>query len=109
MPKIGRMVEEALGVDRKAITLITKTVETFKHFDCAGFRISEESYGGKYEKLVGTGQGNMVSGAICRDHSCLVFSKLERLKKGIELILPLSLKKVRRTQIAHADDTDFFL
>ena len=55
MPTIGRMVEEALGVDRKAITLITKTVETFKHFVCAGFGISEESYGGKYEKLVATG------------------------------------------------------
>ena len=64
---------------------------------CTGFGISKESYGRKYEKLVGTGQGNMVSSTICRDQSCLVFKKLKSLKKGIEIVLPLSLKRVRRT------------
>ena len=29
-------------------------------------------------------------------------------EKGVELLLLLSLKKVWRTKIAHADDTDFF-
>ena len=77
IPAIGGIIEEALGVDRKAINMITKTVLTFRHFVCTGFGISKESYGGKYEKLIGTGQGNMVSGAICRDQSCLVFRKLE--------------------------------
>ena len=50
----------------------------------------------------------MVSGAICRDQSCLVFRELEGLKKGVELILLLSSKKVWRTQIAYIDDADFF-
>ena len=51
----------------------------------------------------------MLSGAICRDQSCLVFKQLERLKKGVELVLPLSLKRIRRTVIAYVDDADFFL
>ena len=75
--------------------MITKTVLTFRYFVFKGFRISKESYGRKYEKLVGTRQGNMVSGAICRDQSCLVFRKLESLKKGLEIMLLLSLKRVR--------------
>ena len=61
------MVKEALGVDRTVIKLISKIGETFKHFVCTGFGISSKTYGGKHDKLVGTGQGNMVSGAICRD------------------------------------------
>ena len=40
IPAISRMVEEALGIDRKAITLIAKTIATFKHFIYTGFGIS---------------------------------------------------------------------
>ena len=54
------------------------------------------------------GQGNMLSGAVCRDQSCLVFKCLERLKKGVELILAITLKRVRRTIIAYVDDADFY-
>ena len=75
---------------------------------CTGFGISTDFYGGPNEKLTGKGQGNMLSGAVCRDQSCLVFKKLERLKKGVELVLPLSLKRIRRTVIAYVDDADFF-
>ena len=64
---IRGIVEEAVGVDRIVIVLISKIVETFKYFVYTGFGISNETYGGKYDKLVRTGQGNMVSGAICRD------------------------------------------
>ena len=41
------------------------------------FGISKHSYGRKDEILAGTGQGNMLSGAICRNQSCLVFKQLE--------------------------------
>ena len=51
----------------------------------------------------------MLSGAICRDQSYLVFKQLERLKKGVELVLLLSLKRIRRIVITYIDDTDFFL
>ena len=67
IPAIGGIVEEALGAHRKVMQLKTKTVSTFKLFVCAGFSISGESHGGKYEQLVGTRQGNIVSRAICRD------------------------------------------
>jgi len=95
-------------VNRQAIKVISDIVSTFKHFICTGFGISKESYGGKYEKLVGMGQGNMLSGAVCRDQSYIVFKHLERLKKGVELILPITLKQVRRTVIAYVNDANFY-
>ena len=67
MPAIGRIVEESLGVDQKATKLIAKTVSLFKHFIRTKFGISKKSHGGKHETLAGTDQGNMVSGATCRD------------------------------------------
>ena len=54
IPSIGGMVEEAVGVDRRAIMLITKIIETMRHHISIGFRISKASYGGPHEKLVGT-------------------------------------------------------
>ena len=107
IPILGGMVEESLGVNRQVIKLTCNIVSKFKHFTCTGHGISEEHYGGDLEQLTGTGQGNMLSGAVCRDQSCLVFKKLERLKKGVELILPLTLKRTQRTVIACVDDADF--
>ena len=70
--------------------------------------MSNMSDGGKFEELVGIGQGNLVSGAICRDQSCLMFLKLESREKGAQIILPLTLKQVRRTEIECVDDADFY-
>ena len=67
MPAIGGMVEGALGVNRRAINAIVTTVSTFKYFAGTGFGISKESHRGKCKKLIETRQGNIVSGAICRD------------------------------------------
>ena len=67
IPSLGGIVEEALGVNRNAIKVICNTVSQFKHFICTGFGISKESYGGPEEQLTGTRQGNMLSGAVCRD------------------------------------------
>ena len=53
--EIGEIGEELMGIDRKAIQLITKIVSLFKHFARTGFITSEESYGGKDKKLVATG------------------------------------------------------
>jgi len=108
IPALGSMVEESLGVNREVIKVICNTVSKFKHFTYTGYGISSEYYGGDFESLTGTGQGNMLSGAVCRDQSCLVFKKLERMKKGVKLILPITLKRIRRTVIAYVDDADFF-
>ena len=44
-----------------------------------------------------------------KETCCLeLFKQLERLKKGIELVLLLLLKRIRRTVIACVDRTDFF-
>jgi len=50
------------------------------HHICTDYGISKSSYGSIIEKLGGTGQGNSVSGTICRNTSCLIFKYLE--KKG---------------------------
>ena len=50
----------------------------------------------------------MLSGAICRDQSCLVFKRLEKMKKGLEVYLPLTVKRVHRYYVAHVDNTDFY-
>ena len=50
----------------------------------------------------------MLSGAICRDQSCLVFKRLEKMKKGLEVYLPLTAKRVCRCQVVHVNDTDFY-
>ena len=90
------------------IKIICNVVSKFKYFTCTGHGISQEYYGRDLESLAGTGQGNMLPGAFCGDQSCLVFKKLEQMKKGVELILPMMSKRIRRTMIACADDTNFF-
>ena len=108
MPAISGIVRELLGVDRYAIQLTTNVVSTFRHFISAGFRLSDKSHGGLKEELVGTRQRNMASGAICRDQSCLVFKELEKMKRGLLLILLLAAQRVRRTQVAQVNDADFY-
>ena len=56
----------------------------------------------------GTGQHNSVSGAICRDTSCLIFKKLEEANLGVAMEMPLSFKRFVRCAIAFVDDTDFY-
>ena len=71
LPEIGEIVEEVLGVNRKVIKVITKTISTFKHFVCTGFGISIQYYSRKHERLVGTRQ-EMASGEIYCDQSLLI-------------------------------------
>ena len=46
LPTLGGMVEEALGVDRKAIKVFSKMIESLRHKVCTSFGISENHYGG---------------------------------------------------------------
>ena len=52
-------------------------------------------------------QGNLVSGTICRDASCLMFKKLEYAQLGVKVSLPFSKSLFVRSTIAIVDDTDF--
>ena len=60
------------------------------------------------ETLGGIGQGNSVSGAICRDTSCLIFKYLEQQNLGVKLKNPISKEIIQRIAIAFVDDTDFY-
>ena len=73
LPKIGGVVEESVGVNRKAIKLVKKGLHRSKHYVGTSYGISEQSYAGDDTFLGGTGQGNALSGCVCRDVSCLIF------------------------------------
>ena len=49
-----------------------------------------------------------MSGAICRDTSCIIFKKLENKRLGVVVRLLLSLVEFIRYAIAFVDDTDFY-
>ena len=55
LSNISVIVQELIGVNREAITLITKLLPMFEHHVGTTHRISEECYGEKYELLGGTG------------------------------------------------------
>ena len=79
---IDSIAEESLGVERKSVKLVTKTIAAFEHYLCTSFGISSVSCGGTENKLGGTGQGNCMSRADYRDQSCLIFRKIENEKLG---------------------------
>ena len=61
---LGGTVEEVLGVDRKAIKVFSKIIESLRYKVCTIFGINEKPCRGKGCKLVGIGQGNMLLGTI---------------------------------------------
>lgn len=108
LPHMGYMVEEAVGVERTPAIIFSKLVPRFQHQLCTSYGVSDIVYGGDEDILGGSGQGNVVSGNMCRDQSCIIFRKLEKDKLGILIVGPISAEEVRRAAIAWIDDTDFF-
>ena len=108
LPNIGCMVQEAVGVNRHAAKLIQNILPIMQHHVATDYGISTESYGSEVNKLGGTGQGNSVSGAICRDTSCLIFGHLEQQQLGAKIMIPSKNKEIQRVAIAFVDDTDFY-
>lgn len=106
--RIGGIVEEALGIERQLMMLFEKILPIMQHHMSTSYRISAESYGGSDNKLYGTGQGNSLSGALCRDMSCLAFKYVEKVRKGVRINLPITNEKIDRMIIAFVDDTDFY-
>ena len=77
LPNLGCMIQEVVGVNRVASKVFAEVLLIMTYHVYTDFSISKITYGGKREKLGGTGQGNSVSGAIYRDTSCLIFKYLE--------------------------------
>ena len=78
------------------------------HHVCTDFGVSKNYYRHEREKLGGTGQGNLLSGAICRDMLCIIFKYLEGLNLGAIIEVIKSQKSLQRVAIAFVDDTDFY-
>ena len=77
LPNLGCMIEEAVGINREASKIFAEVLPIMNHYVCTDFGISKTAYRNNREKLGGIGQGNSLSGAICRDTSCLIFKYLE--------------------------------
>ena len=92
LPNIGYMVEEAVGVERKPAVIFSEVVPRFNHQLCTSYGVSNIIYGGDKDILGGSGQGNVGSGNICRDQSCIIFRKLEKENIGVLIKSPVSVE-----------------
>ena len=90
LPNIGYLVEESVRVERESAMLFAKILPVMEHHICTSYGISKDSYSSRTYKLGGTGQGNSVSGSICRDTSCIIFKKLEDQNLGVKVYCPIS-------------------
>ena len=59
-----------------------KVILIIQHYTCALFGISNQSYSRIDNPYAGTGQGNIISGDICRNKSCLVIKYIEKKNLG---------------------------
>ena len=78
-----------------------------ENYVCTTFGVSKECYGGRNRKLAGTGQGNVVSGNICQDSSCLILKSIENRKLGVAIKSPFNKEEVQQLAVAFVDDNDF--
>ena len=108
LPNVLSIVQESTGMDRKAATLISRTIPSFNHYLCTNYGISDKSYGGIHDQLAGTGQGNSISGNHCRDVSCIIVRSIENKNLGMKIKDPYTYHEELRTSLAFVDDTDFF-
>ena len=109
LPAIGLLAEQSFGMDKREANLLCHVLQNFEHHLSTAFGVSSQSYGGKSDILGGTGQGNVLSGAICKNISCLIFKVLEDQYPGIKIASPVTCNKIYRTVIAFVDDADFFI
>jgi len=108
LSNIRYMMQESVGVQRYAIKVFQKVLPIMNYHICTDFGVSKNYYSYKREKLEGTGQGNLLSGAICRDTSYIIFKYLEGLNLGAIIEVIKSQKSLQRVAIAFVNDTDFY-
>lgn len=108
LPRIGGIVQEMLGIERKPMKIFESILPIMEHHILTGYGISDESHGSEGNQLCGTGQGNSMSGAMCRDMSCLIFKYLENMRRGVVIRKPITNEYIFRMIIAFVDDVDFY-
>ena len=109
MLKLCRVIEELVGIDCNAIKLFMKVLLIIKYHIFTIHGISQTSYGGIGDKIVGTGQGNITSSNAYRNKSCLIIENIDRDKKGAIMQYLQSQKIIQRTAVAFIDDASMFL
>ena len=108
LPEIGLITEMSFGMHQQEVNLLNGVLQNFNHYLSTAYGIANRKYGGHNDRLAGTGQGNVLSGAICRNVSCLIFKQLENMNVGIDLTSPVTRNRIMRLIIAFVDDADFF-
>ena len=63
-------------------------------------------YGGKNDRLAGTGQGNRFSGDVYRDSSCLIIRSIERKKLGMKFESQVNRDIILKVSVAFVDNND---
>ena len=101
------LVEESIESNRKVIHLLTKLLPRLEHHVGAFNGISADEHGSKNNLLGGIGQGDIFSGVVCRDVSCIIFRKLDRKKIGIIIKSKCEGNIEQRVVIEQADDACF--
>ena len=87
--------------------LYTKLMPRFERYISTGYGISDDYYGGEYQQLAGTGQGNKFSGDMYRDVSCIIIKVIENKRLGVFFINKLTGEVIQCVSVAFVDDTDF--
>ena len=65
------MIEESIRLDWNVMKLFMKVIPIIIYYICTSHGISSISYRGIKEEIVGIGQGNIMSGNVRMDKSCL--------------------------------------
>ena len=60
------------------IKLIAKVILDFEYHICTSYRVSKKFYKDLNNKIGGLGQGNVFSGVVYRDISCLIIKVAEK-------------------------------
>ena len=106
LAEIGSIVEESAGRDRAAVKLMSKVMPNWQHCVRTGHGISVSYYGGEFDKLAGTGQGNRFSGDVCRDTSCLILKVIENENLGMNFDSNVTQKSMHVAAVSYVDDND---
>lgn len=77
IPEIDFLTECSFGIYESEAEMFTKILKKFRYHLFSAYGISDEIYGGHYNQLGGTGQGNVLSVAICLNVTCLIFKILK--------------------------------
>ena len=95
-----------MGRDRSAIKLITKIILNWQHYIRTAFGISNACYGGEYDRLAGTGQGNRFSVDVCRDELYLIVKCIKKKDLGMNFKSNVVNETMPIAAVVHVNDND---